>query len=189
MKRYCSSQATQIFISVRDSEWDNYTNLCRYTRLFCTYFQACNPYCPHTTRCISYFKNNFPSERSSLEQTVCNDLKSAVQDPSRALKSQRGEEMPDVLWNLDVHKSAIILCPESDKSIHTLTLFFSSINFNMILLSIPKFPISFHHNPIQLVRLFMNFKFNSKLWGVHELQFGNHYVRGTLVKCHFLHLF
>jgi hypothetical protein len=66
---------------------------------------------------------------------------------------------------------------------------FFSINFNMILPSMPKFPISFHCNPIQLVRLFMNFKFNSKFWGVHELQFGNHNVRGTLIKCHFLHLF
>jgi len=55
---------------------------------------------------------------------------------------------------------------------------FFSISFNMILPSMPKFPISFHHNPIQLVRLFMNFKFNSKLWGVRELQFGNHHVRG-----------
>ena len=64
-----------------------------------------------------------------------------------------------------------------------------SINFNMILPSMLKFPISFLHNPVQLVRLCMNFKFNSKLRGVCELQFGNHCVRGTLIKCHFLHLF
>ena len=61
---------------------------------------------------------------------------------------------------------------------HRYTVQYFSIHFNMILPSMPKFPISFHHNPIQLVRLFMNFKFNSKLWGVRELQFGNHHVRG-----------
>ena len=49
--------------------------------------------------------------------------------------------MPHVLWNLDVHKSGTILRPEPDKSIHTLTLFFFfSINFNMILPFMPKFP-------------------------------------------------
>ena len=112
------------FLSLRLFFWDNYTNLCRYTGSFWTYFQACNPYYPHATRCTSYFMNNFSSERSSSEQTVCNDLKSAVQDPSRALKSQRGEEMSHVLWNLDVQKSVTIFCPEADKSIHILTLFF-----------------------------------------------------------------
>jgi len=92
-----------LFLSLRPFFWDNYTNLCRYTRSFCTYFQACNPYYPHATSCISYFMNNFSSQRSSSEQTVCSDLKSSVQDPSRAPKSQRGEEMSHVLWNLDVH--------------------------------------------------------------------------------------
>jgi len=67
--------------------------------------------------------NNF-SLKEAVRNRLYNDLKSALEDRFRALKSQRGEEMSHILWDLDVQKSATIFCPEPDKSIHTLTLFF-----------------------------------------------------------------